>query len=147
MTGQFFSFKAAATSTGLVTVQFGFLGSLPLYLPNGFQATLNDIQGGILYLVKYDHTLNSGNGGFQIPAIPTAKSPADVQVFTAAGANTWTAPSGINSVWVFMVAAGGGGGGNRQNAGTTKVEAAVVVAVLSRSFSRRPTLGRHRPSR
>ncbi len=32
-TGQWFSFKAAATPTGLVTVQFGFLAALPLYLP------------------------------------------------------------------------------------------------------------------
>ena len=98
-TGQWFSFKAAATPTGLVTVQFGFLAALPLYLPNGFQATANDIQGGIVYLVKYDHTLNAGNGGFQIPAIPTAKSPADVQVFTTPGVSIWTKPSGVNSVW------------------------------------------------
>ena len=44
---------------------------------------------------------------------------ANVQSFTTTGANTWTAPAGINWVQVFLCGAGGGGGGGgKQISGT-----------------------------
>ncbi len=62
-----FSFAAAATSTGAITLNVNGLGALPLYRVNGTtQATTGDLIINVTYLVAYNAALNAGNGGFQI---------------------------------------------------------------------------------
>lgn len=68
-----FSFVAAGTSSGSVTVAVGALAALPLYLPTGVQAGSADLTSGFYYEAAYVASLNSGSGGFQlVSAIPTA---------------------------------------------------------------------------
>lgn len=70
---QRFSFVAANTSSGTVTVQVNSLAALPLYTVAGTQATTDTITSGTYYVIVYQSTLNSGAGGFQISS-PTASS-------------------------------------------------------------------------
>lgn len=63
--GQLVSWKAAATSTGAVTMQIGGLGLLNYYTAAGAQANSGDIVINTNYLSQYLSSLNSGAGGFQ----------------------------------------------------------------------------------
>lgn len=47
---------------------------------------------------------------------PGGISSADVQIFTATGANTWTKPSSPKTVQVILIGGGGGGGSGRVDA-------------------------------
>jgi hypothetical protein len=71
-TGQFFTFKAAASSTASVTLQVGALPFLPVYNPNRTQAAGGDIGVDLIYLIKFDLSLNGGAGGFIIINSSTA---------------------------------------------------------------------------
>lgn len=74
---QRFAFDAAATSTGLVTVQVASLGVLKLFQPGGAQAGAGSLTIGTYYEIAYDATLDSGNGGFTImnSTVPTVAQP------------------------------------------------------------------------
>jgi hypothetical protein len=74
---QRFAFDAAATSTGLVTVQVGSLAVLKLFQPGGGQAGAGSLTSGTYYEIAYDPTLDSGNGGFTImnSTLPTVAQP------------------------------------------------------------------------
>jgi len=73
-----FSFVAAATSTGAVTVEFGSLGFLPLYLPDGAtQAGANSVIATAFYQIAYDDALNGGGGGFMIVSMMPISSALD----------------------------------------------------------------------
>jgi hypothetical protein len=61
---QRFSFDAAATSTGSVTLLVGSLATLKLFQPGGAQAGAGNIVSGNYYEVAYDPTLDGGAGGF-----------------------------------------------------------------------------------
>ena len=61
---QRFSFDAAATSTGTVTLLVGSLATLKLFQPGGAQAGAGNIVIGNYYEIAYDATLDGGNGGF-----------------------------------------------------------------------------------
>lgn len=70
---QLFSFMAANTSTGSVTVQVGGLAALQLINPSGVQAAAGDVVANSTYVVAFNSTLNSGAGGFIIVnSTPTA---------------------------------------------------------------------------
>lgn len=71
---QLFSFVAAATSTGAVTLNVNSLGDLALYLASGAAAGAGALVSGILYTVAYNSALNTGSGGFQIMAGASATS-------------------------------------------------------------------------
>lgn len=60
-----FSFEAAATSSGLVTIRLGTLGFLKAYKTLGSaQATTGDVVDGLLYHASYLSTLDTGVGGW-----------------------------------------------------------------------------------
>lgn len=61
---QRFSFDAAATSTGSVTLLVGSLATLKLFQPGGAQAGAGNVVIGNYYEIAYDPTLDGGNGGF-----------------------------------------------------------------------------------
>lgn len=64
---QVFSFVAAATSTGNVSVNVASLGAVNLYLMDGVtRATSGNIVSGNYYLIAYGASLNSTAGGFYI---------------------------------------------------------------------------------
>lgn len=63
---QMFTFVAAATSTGNVTIQVAALAALPLFLSNLNQASAGDIVSATSYTVVFNQALQSGSGGFQL---------------------------------------------------------------------------------
>lgn len=68
-TGMTFQFKAPATSSGTVTALLSGsdrdLTTVKVYAsPGTTQANSGDIVSGGIYLLIYDETLDSGNGGF-----------------------------------------------------------------------------------
>jgi hypothetical protein len=72
VTFQLFSFIAAATTTGSVTIQVNALTFLPLFLSDGVtQAGSGTLLSGSFYVIAFNQALNTGVGGFQI-ITPTA---------------------------------------------------------------------------
>lgn len=69
-----FGFTAAATSTGAVTLEVNSLGFLPVYTPNGVQATVNTLASGTYYEVTYTTgtSYNSGNGAWVLSSYVSA---------------------------------------------------------------------------
>jgi hypothetical protein len=68
-----YRFRAAATSTGAVTIQYNGLGFLPAYKADGStQASVGDLVIGEQYIATYSAALNGGLGGFflESPSIP-----------------------------------------------------------------------------
>lgn len=64
---QQFSFAAAGTSTGSVTVNVNSIGALTLYLPDSVTAAdSGSIVANRFYVIAYNSALNSGSGGFVI---------------------------------------------------------------------------------
>ena len=96
---QNFTFVAAATSTGSITVQIGTTAALKLYKEDGAtQAASGDIVSGVLYGIVYNSALNGAAGGFQIvfpitSIISPVISGATITTSTYNG-NNWTAGSG-----------------------------------------------------
>ena len=73
-----FSFVAASDATGAVTVQFGALAALNLYLPDGVtQAGQGSIKGNVWYQIAYNGALNTGMGGFIIVSMMPISSALD----------------------------------------------------------------------
>lgn len=111
---QRFSFDAAATTTGAVTVQVGSLSALTLYQPGGTPAGAGTLTSGAYYEIAYDPTLSAGAGGFIItnsivPAVAqstqadfknlvitntTAGTPASQLVVTCDAAVLWNTSNG-----------------------------------------------------
>lgn len=90
---QAFSFTAAATSTGAVTIQVSALGILNLYLPDGVtQANANNLFIGALYTVVFNQALAGGTGGFQFMALPYTQNSWQPFIAggTVAGTNTYS---------------------------------------------------------
>lgn len=84
-----FSFVAAATSTGSITINVASLGALPLYKSDATTQTgAGDILIRSMYHVSYNSALNSGNGGFQLLNVSqqSAGGAGLVQVTTASQA-------------------------------------------------------------
>lgn len=75
-----FRFRAAGTSSGAVTINYGGIGALNAYKIDGStQIGANDIINGQEYLAVYDSALNAGAGGFfveqaSIPLAPTVNT-------------------------------------------------------------------------
>lgn len=91
---QSFSFLAAATSTGPVTVQVGATGALKLYKADGLtQVGSSDLQSGYLYEISYNAALNSSAGGFQISG--SAGSAGTTQYITAGATITVAATDSL----------------------------------------------------
>lgn len=69
-----FGFSAPATTTGSVTLQIGSLGFLPVYTPNGSQATSGTMASGNYYEVTYTtgSIYNSGNGAWVLSSFQPA---------------------------------------------------------------------------
>jgi hypothetical protein len=114
-----FSFLASATSTGVVSAQFGALASLPVFKNDGTTAvTTGDIAIAHPYMLMFSQALNSGGGGFYLlrPAVQPAGGQPTYQRFLS-GSGTYTTPANCLQIVVRMVG-GGGGGGGRTNSGT-----------------------------
>jgi hypothetical protein len=76
---QQFSFVAASTPNGDVTVQFAGLGTVKLYRPGqpSVQVTADGYTAGALLVVAFNSALDSGNGGFQlVSAVQPSITPA-----------------------------------------------------------------------
>jgi hypothetical protein len=115
-----FSFIAAATSTGTVTIAFGALAPLNVYFADGVtQVAAGGIVSGQPYTAIYSQALNSGMGGFylgQAVQRVTGLEPTR-QVFTSGTALTYTTPAGAKQLVIRMCGGGGSGGGSPGNAG------------------------------
>lgn len=64
-----FGFIAAGTTTGLVTASVSGLTALPVYMPNGAQATTGNLGIGVYYEIVYVASYNSGSGGWAITSV------------------------------------------------------------------------------
>jgi hypothetical protein len=82
-----FTFVAAGSNTGPVTVSVGSLPALALYAPGGAQvSTPNQITINSYYEIVYDATLNSGAGGFrQVGGASSGGGSISYTLVTAAG--------------------------------------------------------------
>src|ERR1700687_4699327 len=68
---QAFSFVAAATATGAVTIQVGSLAALNVYLPDGVvQASANNLFITATYVVVFNSALNGAGGGVSLGGQP-----------------------------------------------------------------------------
>jgi len=78
---QRFSFDAAATSTGTVTLLVGGLATLKLFQPGGAQAGAGNIVVGNYYEIAYDPTLDGGTGGFIMlnSTLPSVAQPVQAE--------------------------------------------------------------------
>jgi hypothetical protein len=100
---QNFTFVAAATSTGSVTIN-----GLKLYKEDGVtQAAANDLLANVLYGIAYNSALNSGAGGYQItfpvtsiisPVITGATISGSTITTSTYNGNTWTAGTGTLTI-------------------------------------------------
>jgi hypothetical protein len=100
---QHFTFVAAATSTGLVTIN-----GLKLYKEDGAtQAAANDLLINVLYGIVYNSALNSSAGGYQIafpvtsivnPVISGATITGSTITTSTYNGNTWTAGTGTLTI-------------------------------------------------
>lgn len=118
---QFFSFIAAATTTGPATVNVNALGAINLYLADGItQATTGNVVISTQYLISYDASLNSAAGGYRIVGATTTGAPFVTikrQIFNTPGVTTYNPSTGM--LYCIIEAAGGasGGGGVAGTAG------------------------------
>jgi hypothetical protein len=96
---QRFSFDAAATSTGNVTVLVGSLATLKLFQPGGAQAGAGNIVIGNYYEIAYDPTLDGGTGGFIMmnSTLPSVAQPvqAEFKNLTITNTTSGTAASHV----------------------------------------------------
>ncbi len=78
---QRFSFDAAATSTGSVTLLVGSLATLKLFQPGGAQAGAGNIVVGNYYEIAYDPTLDGGVGAFIMlnSTLPSVAQPVQAE--------------------------------------------------------------------
>lgn len=100
---QNFTFVAAATSTGSVTIN-----GLKLYKEDGVtQAGANDLLINVLYGIVYNSALNTGAGGYQIafpvtsivnPVISGATITGSTITTSTYNGNTWTAGTGTLTI-------------------------------------------------
>lgn len=101
-----FSFAAAGTSSGSVTVNVNSLGALNLYKNATTQAGANDIISGVIYQIAYNSALNSGAGGLQLiggsTGALTKSFVSSQQSITAAG--SLTIAHGLGVVPQFITA-------------------------------------------
>ncbi|MEA2036127.1 MAG: hypothetical protein U9O94_01360 [Nanoarchaeota archaeon] len=91
--------EAGGTGQDLSTQEFG-----AIYYDNttnGFTRLSPSTSGYVL----------STQGAGAAPQWTSDTSFYNSQVFSSTGADTWTAPSGVNVVWLTVLGAGGGGGG------------------------------------
>jgi len=108
-----YTFNAAATSTGDVTLQVSALGLLNLYKAGGVtQATTGDVVNGQFYQVAYQASLNVGAGGFVIISAiaPVAAGSLQRSVFVSTGTFTTPANTATTTVYKFIVTGAGGSG-------------------------------------
>lgn len=120
---QLYSFIAANSSTGSVTVNVNSIGALNLYQTDGAtQAGSGSIVAGAYYIISYNSALNSNAGGFQLVAPLSSASllatAPTIQSFTSGSAQTYTTPAGVKWLRVIIVGGGGGGGGMGAGFGT-----------------------------
>jgi hypothetical protein len=100
-----FAFVAATNSTGNVALQAFGLASLPLYTAGGTsQAGSGAIVAGSLYIVAFQSSLNSNNGGFVI--VSAQASTLAIPVTLPQGG------TGFTSTTAFAVICGGTSGTN-----------------------------------
>jgi hypothetical protein len=86
-----FSFVAAASSSGAVTIQIGSTAALKLYRTDGVtQATTGDIINTVLYFIGYNAALNGAVGGFQILAPSNSISGGTISGATITGSTITT---------------------------------------------------------
>jgi len=105
-------------------------GVITSYLASGSNPpVLNDFPGsdpsGLASGENGTGTASLGTGlGWNLMGNGIALGFADIQVFTAGGANTWNKPmaAGCASVEVIAIAAGGGGGSGRRNGGGSEAD-------------------------
>lgn len=105
---QAFSFVAAASSSGAVTIQIGSTAALKLYRMDGVtQASTGDLLITVTYLINYNAALNSGAGGFQIlapianeinPIISGATISGSTITTSTYNGNIWTAGTGTLTI-------------------------------------------------
>jgi hypothetical protein len=88
-----FQFVPANSSTSAVTIQVGVLAALPLYDSASVAITNSgDLQSGVLYVVAYRTSLNSGLGGFQVVS-PSVTSASAYSVLGRSGSTAGRATS------------------------------------------------------
>jgi hypothetical protein len=96
---QHYVFVAANNSSGTVTVQFGALAALPLYLPGNIAAGSGNVTAGVLYEIVYNSALNAGGGGFVIISATPASLSLPVTVPNGG--------TGLTSLTPYALLAGG----------------------------------------
>lgn len=122
---QQFSFVAANTSSGAVTVNVNSVGAGALYLPNGTtQVTNKMIVAGQFYTVARVNALS----GFVLNA--SLSRPSTIQVFTS-GSGTYTTPPGAIQIKVRAVGGGGAGSGSGTGGGTGSTGSATTFDTLT----------------
>jgi hypothetical protein len=111
-TGMCVAFKPNTNNTGAATVNIDSLGAKAIVTSANVALSDNALVAASIYTLCYDGT------SFRMhqDATGAGATSADVQIFTATGANTWTKPASAKHVYVYLVGAGGGGGGGRRGA-------------------------------
>src|SRR5215470_3774528 len=114
-----FTFAAAQTCTGNVTINVSGLGEAPAFKANGGAPVVSgDILQGLVYQAVWLTSLNGGAGGFVLNIfggglpIPPPPPGADMVTMFVYFANaTFVPPTGMTSCIVEGMGGGGGGGG------------------------------------
>src|SRR3546814_56410 len=116
MIGAAISFVAATTNTGAATLNIGqttggLLGPKAIRNQNNTAIAANSIVAGRHVQLRYDASLDSGNGAWVILPWSVADNISHgLAIFTASG--TWTVPPGVTQAYVTVIGGGGGGGAN-----------------------------------
>src|SRR5262249_10286021 len=97
---QRFSFDAANTSTGNVTVQVGSLAALKLFQAGGAQAGAGNIVANTYYEISYDPPLDGGAGGFQMinSVVPSVAQPVQAEFKNLLITNTTSGTAGSHVI-------------------------------------------------
>lgn len=110
--GMLVQFKASNANTTTSTVNVNGLGVKTIKkLGGATDLASGDIASGMIVELEYDGT----NFLMLNPVANQPASSADIQVFSTAGTNTWTKPSGAKWVEVTVIGGGGAGGSGPAN--------------------------------
>jgi hypothetical protein len=100
-----FGFTAPNTTTGAVVAAVSGLSALPIYMPNGAQATAGNLTSGTYYEIVYVASYNTGAGGWQLVSATPATAAVPYGIGSSQGLKI-TNDSGVPNTKIDVTAQG-----------------------------------------